>query len=204
MKSVSYAIVVTILGICKASEGMLENSPCISYHSVKGVLEKKLLVDVNENTFRNMSAESLKQVSHLIRSYQIFVDQSGGSTKKTEDLDQFFVLRSSITSDEAEFLVGTKKDSTFLQNGYLKLANISSDDVALAKFDNNLRAIYLNSSNASLCRKLAETCKELALSSEQKEDFIKAAFWFRMLYAIGAHSSYLQEYKNMCHKAGLK
>jgi len=124
--------------------------------------------------------------------------------QRNREIEKFSSLRSSITSDESLFLVGTEVDLTFLHKGYSKLANISSEDVALTKFDDNLRAIYVNSSNTNLCRKLAETYKALALSSEQKEDFIKAAFWFRMLYATGEHSSYLQEYEDMCYKAGLK
>jgi hypothetical protein len=205
MRSISYTVIIAILGICNASEGMFESSsPCISYQSARGTLVKERLVDVNESTFQNMSADSFKQMSYLVQRYQQFVARSTFSLKKADGLAQISSLRSSIISDEFLFLVGTEIDSTFLQKGYSKLANICSDDVALTKFDDNLRAIYANSSNSNLCRKLAEACKELALSSEQKEDFIKAAFWFRMLYATGEHSSYLQEYENMCYKAGVK
>ena len=205
MKGVSYAIMVAVLGICSTSEGISEaDSPYISYWSAEGKLKKERLKDVNENTFQNMSDDSLEQISWAFLRYQRFVDQSTFPPKETESLARFPSLRASIASNESEFLIGTEKDSAFLQRGYSRLADISSDDEALAKFDDNLRAVYVHSSNANLCRELAETCKELALSSEQKEDFIKAAFWFRMLYAAGEHSSYLQEYENMCYKAGLR
>ncbi len=195
-------IVFLMFGICNISEG---TCAYISYHLHNGKLEKKNLSDVDVNIFQDMSVDSFKQISHLLQCYQRFMYQSileSYSPEKSEVTDQYSAFRHSVSADESQFLDGTGKDLDFLNNGYLKLYD-KLETTKLEKFDNNLKALYTKSSHNDLCRKLAETYKELALSSENKNDFIKAAFWFRMLYVVGEHSSYLQEYQNMCSKAGL-
>lgn len=109
--------------------------------------------------------------------------------------------RYTITPVEIQFLKGTKKDLDFLEAGYSTLS-YPLDEIALKKFDSNLMDIYANSFHPDLCQTLAETYKKLAESLEIRDDFIRAAFWFRMLYTSGEHSS-LSEYENMLSKVGL-
>lgn len=205
MKKFLYAA-AAIFGIYGSSEAMMKGSPQISYHSTRGEFVERRLADVDEMTFQDMSPDSFDQISHLLQCYQQFVSNSirkSSPLGKPKVVDPFSELRSSIISTETQFLTGTKKGLDFLLAGYSKLSS-PLDETALIKLDSNLIAIYANSSNAGLCRNLAETYKELAESSGIKDDFIRAAFWFRMLYASGEHSSYLSEYKNMLLKAGLQ
>lgn len=191
---------ITIVGICSSSGGMIDSSPHISYHSTSGKFVVTRLADVNETAFQNMSPGSVEQISHLLLVYQQFISHSV-VTRNVVD-DSFSASRSSIISTETQFLSGTGKDLDFLSTGYLKLSD-PLDETELGKFDNNLKAMYAKSSNSSLCRNLAESYKELAESLGSRDDFIRAAFWFRMLYASGEHGSYLTEYKSMRLKAGL-
>jgi hypothetical protein len=204
MKKTLYAAIVAI-GIFDISEGMLKNSLHITYYSTGGSFVQKRLSDVDEGVFRDMSPESFEQISRffqLFQKIQYHIQQAPIIKKSTDLLDQCRKLRDAITLDESLFLDGTEKNIAFLKAGYSKLTTYS-DETAIKKLDENLCAMYAKSKNPNVCRKLAENYKELAISSENKDDFIKAAFWFRALYASGEHSSYLDEYNDMRLKAGL-
>lgn len=107
-------------------------------------------------------------------------------------------LRSSLLSEEAQFLEGTGKDSNYLTDCYSKFQTITDNDVS--KFDSILCALYSKSEGNDRCRHLAEGYKNLANTTEEADDFIKAAFWFRILYVSGEHSSYLDDYQDMILK----
>ena len=199
MKKFLYVAIV-ISGIYGVNEAMVKGSPYISYRSTRGEFVERRLADVDERTFQDMSPSSFEQIARLLQSYQQFVSHPISlPLEKPKTTDLFSKLRSSIASDETQFLNGTEKDWNFLLAGYSKLGSLLNDK-ALEKLDENLRAVFAASKDTSACRRLAESYKELALSSTQDDDFIRAAFWFRMLYTSGEHSSYLDEYDNMISK----
>lgn len=113
----------------------------------------------------------------------------------------FSELEEAIKAKEIDFLKGTQKGLDFLQEGYNKLKSLDMLGNDLGEFDNKLQSLYALSSNSNICRNLAEGYKELAISSQSEDHYFKAAFWFRLLYSIGAHSSYFEEYKTMILKA---
>lgn len=189
MKDVLRIVIVAVFVFCgSTTEGMLGDGLYIVHHSSKYIK----LSDISESLFNGMNKDELEYMSRLTQCYQEFVKHSNPISK----------LSSSIASAEAEFLSGINKESEFLDAGYKKLHDIvlSNTDVP-KKFDSCLITIYASSPDTSFFRKLAEGYKELALSSEMADNFIKAAFWFRLLYASGEHSSYLEEYEDMCSKA---
>lgn len=107
-------------------------------------------------------------------------------------------LQSSLTSYESKFLEGTGKDLSFLSECYIKLQTINKED--MPEFEENLQAMHSNSKTSDICKDLADGYKNLANTTEMPKDFIKAAFWFKMLYLIDANDSYLNDYKNMLIK----
>ena len=178
------------------TEAMSQLDSGIFYRSTGGNLIQIKLSDINERTLKNMSPEDFKVISNIYQYFhQVMANYSDSPSSSNKAFEK---LRSSIVHLEASFMEGTEKDTTFLYKGYSKIDESKGD--VTKQFDDNLKAIYLKSSNAGLCRNLAEKYKELAESSQIKADFWKAAFWFRMLYVVGEHSSYLDEYENMCLK----
>jgi len=113
----------------------------------------------------------------------------------------FSGLEESIRCNEKEFLDGSTKSLDFLQKGYDKFKSLGILGDKLEEFDNNLQNLYLLSSHQNICRQLAEKYKDLAESTQNKDHYFKAAFWFRLLYSVGAHSTYFGEYRTMILKA---
>lgn len=106
------------------------------------------------------------------------------------------------TNYEQIFIGST--DTSKITSGYQALKANLNDPSFIKKLDKNLLALFVESKNTNVCRMLAENYKEQANSSSFPDDYIKAAFWFRMLYVSGAHSSYLDEYNSIVEKSGLK
>lgn len=109
-----------------------------------------------------------------------------------------------IQQCEQKFL-GTP-DITRLTEGYdnLKknlLNDKHTDSTFIKQLDDSLEAIYLESSSNFKCNEIAESYKLLADSSELQSDYIKAAFWFRMLFIVKNNDALLSTYNALLTKA---
>lgn len=166
-------------------------------HKLSEISDDKLIQLLN-----NLKISEFAITNELFTRRILISDVSFKVVSLPEQLKSpFSELEESIRCNEIEFLDGSTKSLDFLQKGYDKFKSLGILGDKLEEFDNNLQSLYLLSSHQNICRQLAESYKDLAESTQNKDHYFKAAFWFRLLYSVGAHSTYLGEYRTMILKA---
>ncbi len=191
-KNTIFIIVVGIIlevMLCNTTNGMIEENVSISYTTMTG-----------ENINKNFDITNLKNMSK--GEYGAIRGLMQKLLGVIENYMPEEYLLTEIEKIEKSFL--GSEDISMLAEGYKFLMSNLNDSELMKKLDNNLLIIYTNAKNICLCRTLAEMYKEKAASSSLVFDYIKAAFWFRMMYVSGAHSSSLEEYEVLTLKSGLK
>ena len=178
----------------------------------EATVRDSLLARQKSSQLKETSVEELTQLLNIFKFNELTIEKelfardmyirdiSFKFISSPELKGPFAELEKAIEDKEIEFLDGSQKDLNFLHAGYDKLKSLNLEN-ELEEFDAKLRDFYALSSHQSICRDLAEKCKELALSSQDRNHYFRAAFWFRLLYSIGAHSSYFDEYKKMIVEA---
>lgn len=187
----------------------IEDMPVKQLISFESMITKSLMEKQKRQRLNEISNEELLQllndlkVSEFTITNELFTrgmlisDISFKFISLPELKGSFSELEKEIKAEEVEFLKGSQKGLDFLQSGYDKLKSLDILGTELGEFDNKLQNLYELTQHSDICRDLAERYKELAISSQSKDHYFKAAFWFRLLYSIGAHSSYFEEYKTM-------
>lgn len=217
-------LIIIMLGICSISMGMpmsvsSENEEVIIMYNKAGHNETKNISSMNEDEINDLPIGIFKKLLSLAkktlncpRANNIDDEQeikrpkeevvlktvktpSSMAKKNLEVLDQ------QIKQYEESFL-GSGLSFNTINNGYTSLKKKKGSDF-FERFDDTLRALYDMAQDQHVCIDLAVLYKEKANISEEPGDYMKAAFWFRMLHATGGHSSNLVECEDMLSKAGL-
>lgn len=181
--------VAMVTMLCNTTNGMMEENISISYTTTTGENVNKSFSSVS---LKNMSKGEYGSIRGLVQKVLGFVESY---------MPEEYLL-TEIEKIEKTFL--GSEDTSMLADGYKFLMSHLNDPEFIKKLDGNLLMIYTNAKNVYLCRTLAEMYKEKANLSSLAFDYVKAAFWFRMMYVSGAHSSSLEEYEVLTLRSGLK
>ncbi|EKE00845.1 MAG: hypothetical protein ACD_21C00266G0008 [uncultured bacterium] len=142
----------------------------------------------------NFNVDDLKRM--LPAEAQSFVEKILGVIPDYNNLND---LSQYLKGLEQAFIGST--DVSRLTNAYLALQTNLNTPGFVEELDKDLWKLLEEAKDIRVRGALAGYYKEKANSSSLVDDYVSAAFWFRMSYIAGDHSSYLDEFNSMISRA---